>query len=549
MSLTFRPHKLSKLSQLLTNGHVFPPYEFDDTLPDVVDLKRLVYNCRRGELSAPNNDVIKFYGEPLQVLTTRIAITRFVMEDQGNNMDGAQSTWAIESLSYTFSQTEYIARAMLSGIDMNVVQLSPETKAEIQTWQQNKHLPCPTMLASLMKAIAWGVDIHAGFNALVDHIYTHLLPAFKVALESFHRKWRYDKERGLREETQRRWCVQHNPPSNENHIAEFARKLNSFKFTSFRRSFGCLKESLPPQISFDSNGALQQPFLALSYLGFAVLDCFLRKSIDSASPLYRSSLSGGANYGMNLKQTVLCDQSLSLIADKLSICDFAPDCTHQTKAQVLSAAVGQLWLDHPQTVEGTLLVPLGQLVTLGHNVICQISPWLLPKMPSQTPCSVVPPPYDNYSSSAPPIPPTNQDRPSPSLQSIASKSMSRQAKSVVSKAVKSITKPLQRITSGSTSNIASLSSDASVISSANPSAEPAIEAVTKSRSKGFLSSLKAQSRSSSSASQAESSATRRLPPADKKPVSQATLRARLMKSAQDAAESTKAPRLTLKKMV
>ncbi|KAJ8472986.1 hypothetical protein ONZ45_g16463 [Pleurotus djamor] len=393
------------------------------------------------------------------------------------------------------------------------------------------------MLASLMKAIAWGVDIHAGFNALIDHIYTHLLPAFKVALESFHRKWRYDKERGLREETQRRWYVQHNQPSNENHIAEFARKLNSFKSTSFRRSFGCLKESLPPQISFDSNGALQQPFLALSYLGFAVLDCFFRKSIDSASPLYRSSLSGGANYGMNLKQTVLCDQSLALIADKLSICDFAPDCTHQTKAQVLSAAVGQLWLDHPQTVEGTLLVPLGQLVTLGHNVICQISPWLLPKMPSQTPCSVVPPPYDNHSLSAPPIPPTNQDRPSPSLQSIASTSMSRQAKSVVSKAVKSITKPLQRITSGSTSNIASSSSDASVITSANPSAEPAIEAVSKSGLKGFIPLLKAQSRSSSSASQAESSATRRNPPADKKPVSQATLRARLMKSAQDAAET------------
>ena len=90
---------------------------------------------------------------------------------------------------------------------------------------------------------------------------------------------------------------------------------------------------------------------------------------------------------------MLCDETLAHIADEIELCDFPPNCSQQTKAQVLTAAVGQCFNDNFQSNERALSLAIGVLVYMAYDVIRRLDSELLPKMPAISPYSMDPLPY------------------------------------------------------------------------------------------------------------------------------------------------------------
>ncbi|KAJ8495787.1 hypothetical protein ONZ45_g12706 [Pleurotus djamor] len=491
----------TKLTKYLTQDHVYTPYEFDESTLRDANFKRFIYNGRRGEIA--NNETVGYYGRSIHSLATRITSTRFVTEDAG--FDPSKSKWAIEYLTFALTQPETMARAMASGVDLKIVQLDPEEKAQIRAWFTSKQGGCPKMLADLMQAQSWGIDACAGFDAVIDHTYNNLFAAFHVGLEDFEIQWRLLGEQGFLEETQARWIREHNYPLNTVHVADFTRRFDLIDDESLQHSFGMLRGLFPPSDHssvFDSNGVLHQRFINLAHLGFAVLDCFFGKEVDSIYVRHRASISGGVYFGMTLRGIVLCDESLAYIAEKIGICDFQPNCDHQAKAQALSTAVGRFWVDNPASVEWDLSLPIGILVRMAYQVVRELDSDLLPRMSTITPYPMVPLPYhddtpssfqrDLSQNQASPSP-SSLPSPSPPPPSSPSPPSSPPPIVVISHVERSqgSAGAQQTSTSAPTATISSspMNTDAST-SATNAESESATEVIIGSSSKGFLPSFK-----------------------------------------------------------
>ncbi|KAJ8502349.1 hypothetical protein ONZ45_g11846 [Pleurotus djamor] len=428
----------TKIAKFFAHDHTYTPFDFSRSISRIANLQQKVYNCRRNQIA--NNESMGYFGTSIHALATRIAVTCLVLEN--DELRGVKMAWAIEHLTFTFTQSETLARAMASGVDLKIVQLPPDEKASIYAWFENKQTRCPKMLADLMLAQSWAVDAYFGFNALAEHVYENIVqPAFQVALEGFDDQWESLGEQAFIEAAQGRWIGEHSRQFNPSHISDFLHRVDLISDSGIQRAFKPLARLFPPPSfpsSFNSNGVLHQRFIFVAYLGFAVLDCHLGKQVVSWNPDCRVSISGAPAFGMALRQMVLCDESLAFVADKMRLCDFPPNCDNQAKAQALCAAVGQLYLDNPLAVGRTLDLPIGILVTSAIKVIEELDNDLLPRMSTLDPYPMVPLPYYDDTpfsrpsqNKAPPSPPP----PSPPLPSPPSLSPSPPPPSSVAEAV------------------------------------------------------------------------------------------------------------------
>ncbi|KAJ8489228.1 hypothetical protein ONZ45_g13668 [Pleurotus djamor] len=501
------------LAHHLTHDHTFPPYKFDESLPGVPNFVRHLYNCRRKQVA--NNDPSEYYGDAVHNAATRFAVTRFVVENTDFGL--VQKACAIECLVFTFSQNEYMGRAMASGVDLAIIQVPPKKKAAINQWLKQTQLDCPKTFADLMESVCWGAEMYAGINAVIDHYYKHLFAAFDVALRNnFAPQWRFIGENGFLRETQARWKTHHNQEPNSAHIAAFLRAFRAIPYPCLQYSFGPLEEQFRDRPSlFGADGVLYTRFLFLAYFGFSILDYYFRKDIDHCYPHYRASIEKGAHFGTLLRRIVLCDQVLAHIAGSISICTFPSKCSPQMKAQTLSAAVGRLFLENPETTELTLSLPLTTLIKMAHEVISRLDSKQMPVMPRTIPYPMVPLPYNDTPPSLPPkilspkeVPlSTSPLRSSHSVSALVA-STSASFKTKLNEVAKVLIRPFQLTTSDSREQITASPSapntipisPASAIPEPNPgpTLEPLAQALHESSSKGLLSSVRLSKRPSSS---------------------------------------------------
>ncbi|KAJ8502354.1 hypothetical protein ONZ45_g11851 [Pleurotus djamor] len=288
-----------------------------------------------------------------------------------------------------------MAREVASGVDFKIIQLSPGEKADIRTWMKNRRSKCPKTLVDLTQAVYWAAESIHGLDAIVEHTYNNLFAAFQVAFDDFDVQWQSLGELGCLREIQAHLVEGHSQRPNTLHIADFAHKFSLTPANNREDVFAPIKDSLLSQCvsPFDADGALRPRYFFLSQFGFAVIDYYIGKELDCVHPEYRASISGGAHFGMTLRGIVLCDETLAHIADEIELCDFPPNCSHQTKAQVLTAAVGQCFNDNFQSNERALSLAIGVLVYMAYDVIRRLDSELLPKMPAITPYSMDPLPY------------------------------------------------------------------------------------------------------------------------------------------------------------
>ncbi|KAJ8495793.1 hypothetical protein ONZ45_g12717 [Pleurotus djamor] len=515
MFISCEPHS-TDLARRLTHDFVYKPFPLDISLAHVAKYQRIAYNCRVGE--PDSNEMAEWYGQATYILSTRIGATCFLMDN--SKLTGSKLVWAIEYFTRIFTGEEYMARIMASSSDTSAMRVHPIPQAQIEAWSMHpyKNIECPARFADVLEALTWAADVSAGFHAVVEHNHDNLRPAFGLL----------STEAGIRREIQTFWKKEHNEFEDENHVYEFLRRFDLITPIGLECVFGALKETFSSSAHLslvDSNGDLHQRLLSLAYLGFAVQDYFFRKTMDSWYPRYRASIIGGAHFGKTLKRVVLCDTVQAHIAVKMDLCPFPQNGSAQLKAQLFSAAIGQRYLDGPESMASVMRLPMGMLVPMAHDVVSRLSSSLVPTVPDD----------DTLLKSAPVAPNL------PSVTALAASSSSHpQTSTTISKADKTLKK-------------GSASASTSQIASSTPIAGPSSAAgeMGGSSRADFVSKLKARLPPSTKTGPAEPSESTSLftylPPKDGPPESRAAVCERLLRRAQTAAKDTKQAVLRIRK--